>query len=163
MVNSSIMHNGALYWCRLVWGTKGTGMTQTVWDVRRKIVDSNESKDRKELIAVILFQSLGVFWNPSKALFSCYAPLFAPITYLSHPFLPLVHITPPRALLSLLSLCPPLHRNPPCLSRRQLSIKSISHNPSGAHCACGRWRRQALWGGGEPQMEGALSIIVTNY
>ncbi|MEQ2221386.1 hypothetical protein ILYODFUR_015409, partial [Ilyodon furcidens] len=46
---------------------------------------------------------------------------------------------------------------------RQLSIKCVSHNPSGAHCARGCWRRQALRGGGEPQMEGALSIIVTNY
>lgn len=50
---------------------------------------------------------------PPSPLFSCSVLLFAPVTYLSNPFLTLVHITPPCALLSLLSLCPPLPRNPP--------------------------------------------------
>ncbi len=57
----------------------------------------------------------------------------------------------------------PLHTGCPHLSRRQLSIISVSQNPAGAHCARGRRWRQALGGSGGPQMESVLSIIVTNY
>lgn len=42
----------------------------------------------------------------------------------------------------------PLHAGCPHLSRRQLSIISVSQNPAGAHCARGRRRRQALGGSG---------------
>ncbi|CAM4702479.1 unnamed protein product [Leuciscus chuanchicus] len=81
------------------------------------------------------------------------------------------HHKPPKPtlllLLLLLLLAPlstsPLHTGCPHLSRRQLSIISVSQNPAGAHCARGRRRRQALGGSGGPQMESALSIIVTNY
>lgn len=76
--------------------------------------------------------------------------------------------TPPQASQTLLLLLAPLSTSPlhtgcPHLSRRQLSIISVSQNPAGAHCARGRRRRQALGGSGGPQMESALSIIVTNY
>lgn len=77
------------------------------------------------------------------------------------------HHKPPKPTPLLLLLAPlstsPLHTGCPHLSRRQLSIISVSQNPAGAHCARGRRRRQALGGSGGPQMESALSIIVTNY
>lgn len=80
--------------------------------------------------------------------------------------LPTHYHKPPKPTL-LLPLAPlsasPLHIGCPHLSRRQLSIISVSQNPAGAHCARGRRRRQALGGSGGPQMESALSIIVTNY
>lgn len=111
--------------------------------------DGNGREDREALMAAIPSslrggkKSLTIFLNPQTP----HPPLFCPPLPLSptsplHPSL--LYTTPPlfHSLLSLHCLCPPLH--PPCLSRRQLSIKCVSHNPSGAHCARGRWRRQAL-------------------
>lgn len=116
---------------------------------------SEGDKKKKEYLTIFLT-------TPQKTpalVLSPFAPCHPPLPSIPPSCtLPLLSFT-----LSLLSSAHPSTPPPPCLSRRQLSIKCVSHNPSGAHCARGRWRRQALRGGGEPQMEGALSIIVTNY